>query len=109
MAKENGVLCVNTLRAGQQELAAVFAGATKCSMEERFLAGSWGALATGAPVLADAVVSFDCRIADMVEKGTHSVLFAEIQAIREGAPGERALIYFARDYHGVGVGVGEGQ
>lgn len=109
MAKENGVLCVNTLGAEQQELAAVFAGATRCSMEDRFLSGQWRALATGAPVLEDAVVSFDCRIADMVDKGTHTVLFAEIEAIRQGAAGGQALIYFARDYHGVGIGVGEGQ
>lgn len=108
MAKDNGILCVNVLAAGQQELAGVFAGATKCSMEDRFLTGDWGTLATGAPVLQDSVVSFDCRIADMVEKGTHTVLFAEIQAIRQGNPGGQALIYFARDYHGVGQMVGEG-
>ena len=109
MARENGILCVNALAAGQQELAAVFAGATKCSMEDRFLIGSWGTLETGAPVLDDAVVSFDCRIADQVEKGTHIVLFAQIEAIRQGNLSGQALIYFARDYHGEGVGVGEGQ
>src|SRR5689334_821645 len=98
--KANGVLCVNTLAAGHQELSSVFAGATKCSMEDRFLSGNWGTLATGAPVLQDAVVAFDCRIVDMVEKGTHTVLFAEIEAIHQGTRHGQALIYFARYYHG---------
>ena len=108
VAKANGILCVNTLAAGHEELAGVFAGATKCSMEDRFLVGDWGTLETGAPVLQDAVVSFDCRITDMVDKGTHTVLFAEIQAIRQGNKDGQALIYFGRGYHGVGQMVGEG-
>ena len=108
VAKSNGIICVNTLAAGQQELAGVFAGITKCAMEDRFLVGNWGELVTGAPVLQDAVVAFDCRIVDMVDKGTHTVMFAEIEAIRFGNPGGQALIYFARDYHGVGLMIGEG-
>ncbi|HYZ33438.1 MAG TPA: flavin reductase [Crenalkalicoccus sp.] len=100
--KANGVLCVNTLAAGQKDVSMVFAGLTKCTMEERFLAGIWTRLVTGAPVLEGAMVSFDCRIAEVVEKGTHSVLFAEVEAIRHGSPQEGGLIYFGRDYHPVG-------
>ena len=103
MVKANGVLCVNTLAAGHRELGDVFAGRGGLSPEERFAQASWTRLATGAPVLeAAAVVSFDCVIVDVVEKGTHSVLFAEVAAIRQGAPGA-ALIWYARDYHPVGV------
>ncbi|MCK8786370.1 flavin reductase [Roseomonas sp. NAR14] len=99
--KSNGVLCVNTLASGQRELSDIFAGATGCSMEDRFAAGVWGHLVTGAPVLQGAVVSFDCRITEVLEKGTHSVLFAEVEAIRGGSEHE-GLIYFGRDYHRVG-------
>ena len=101
--KANGVFCVNTLSAGQAEVSRVFAGATKCSMEERFHAGTWIELATGAPVLEDAMVAFDCRVSEMLEKGTHIVVFAEIEAIRQGSPQEGGLIYFGRDYHPVGL------
>ena len=59
-------------------------------------------LATGAPVLQGAVVSFDCRIADIIDKGTHSVIFAEVAGIRGGSHHEHGLIYFGRDYHPVG-------
>src|SRR3954466_10806557 len=40
----NRVLCVNTLRAGTDTLADVFAGRTRCTMAERFSTGSWGEL-----------------------------------------------------------------
>lgn len=101
LCKSNGVLCVNTLTAGQRALSDAFAGLGKLHIDARFALGAWSVLATGAPVLDDGVVSFDCRIVDVVEKGTHSVIFAEIEAIRYGADGA-ALIWFARDYHPVG-------
>jgi flavin reductase len=95
--KSNGVICVNTLAAGHEELSALFAGRTD-DMDERFAEGSWSVLQTGAPVLADAIASFDCRIGRVVEVGTHSVFFCEVEAIRLGTT-PRALIYFARTYH----------
>ncbi len=103
IVKANGVLCVNTLAAEQQELSDVFAGRTGCTPEERFGTAGWTRLATGAPVLEAAVVAFDCRVTDMLEKGTHSVLFAEVAAICQGDGVEGALIWFGRDYHPVGL------
>lgn len=103
--KANGVVCVNVVAAAQKHAAMVFAGLTKCTMEERFEAGTWITLKTGAPVLQGAVASFDCRVADIIEKGTHCVIFAEVEAIRQGSLHEHGLIYFARDYHPVGAHV----
>ncbi|MBC4014010.1 flavin reductase [Siccirubricoccus deserti] len=100
--KANGNVCVNVVAAGQQDAAMVFAGVTKCSMDERFDAGTWVTLATGAPVLQGAVVSFDCQVTEIVEKGTHLVVFAEVAGIRAGSVHDHGLIYFGRDYHRVG-------
>jgi flavin reductase len=58
-------------------------------------------LATGAPVLADAAASLDCRIARVAEVGTHSVLFCEVVEIVI-APQPEGLIYFNRLYHHIG-------
>jgi flavin reductase len=100
--RANGVLCVNTLAAGCRALSDAFAGRGGLDTDSRFALGRWNTLTTGAPVLQDAaVVAFDCRIADVLEKGTHSVLFAEIEAIRHGAGGG-ALIWYGRGYHPVG-------
>jgi flavin reductase len=100
--KANGTVCVNVVAAGQKEAAMVFAGVTKCSMEERFQAGTWATHVTGAPVLQDAVATFDCKVAEILEKGTHLVVFAEVQGIRHGSEQDHGLIYFGRDYHPVG-------
>ena len=105
--RENGTVCVNVVAAGQQDVAMVFAGVTKWTMAERFDAGTWATHATGAPVLQGAVVSFDCKVADIVDKGTHSVIFAEVAGIRTGSQHDHGLIYFGRDYHPVGHPAGK--
>ena len=96
--KANGVVCVNTLTAEQRELSAVFAGLTSHSVEQRFEAGIWSTLVTGAPVLQDAAVAFDCRIDKAVEVGTHDVFFCIVHAVQLGVAHE-GLIYYARGYH----------
>jgi len=93
-------LCVNVLSADQQELAATFA--RRAAMEERFRSGAWDRLVTGAPALRDAAVCFDGPITNIVEVGTHSVLFAEVKAVRLGDV-SHGLVYFDRDYHSVGL------
>jgi flavin reductase len=100
--KENGRLCVNVLSATQQRLSDLFAGFTGAGSAERFTGAVWLTLATGAPVLADAVAALDCEVEEVLEKGTHSVIFAGVRAIRLGAPGP-ALIWFSRDYHPIGT------
>ncbi len=94
--KANAVLCVNVLTARHEALSAAFSGPLEA--EERFAAARWTAASTGAPVLDDAGVAFDCRIAQVTEIGTHSVFFCEVEAIRTG-PVEEALIYLGRAYH----------
>jgi flavin reductase len=93
----NRALCVNTLRAGADNIADVFAGRTKCSMAERFQSGTWSELATGAPALTDAVVAFDCRVIEVKSVATHNVVFAGVVAVRLGPPGP-ALVYHERAY-----------
>ncbi|MCQ8242443.1 flavin reductase [Rhizosaccharibacter radicis] len=91
-----GALCVNVLAANQQEISVAFA--SRSEMEERFAGGRWTTLATGAPVLEEAVASFDSRITQVVEIGTHDVMFCVVEAIRMGEPRD-ALIYLHRTYH----------
>jgi flavin reductase len=93
---ENGVVCVNVLADGHQDLSVLFGG--KTDVEQRFAAARWSTLSTGAPVLDGAVVSLDCRIRQVVPVSTHDLLICDIAAIRQGdgAPG---LVYFARRYH----------
>lgn len=95
--RENRVFCVNTLGADAAELADVFAGRTGAAHEERFAAGEWTTLKTGAPVLLAAVVAFDCRTVEVKSVATHNVFFAAVEAIHTGASKE-ALVYHERAY-----------
>jgi flavin reductase len=97
---ENKVLCVNTLSTRHRDVSQIFS--TKVSMEERFATADWQRGVTGAPVLADAVVSFDCRIANSVDVGTHMVLFCSVVGLPDGGDDE-ALIYFRKAYHRLGT------
>ena len=92
---ENKVLCVNTLGADQAQLSNVFGG--KTPMQERFAQAQWSALATGAPVLEDALISFDCEVVSSQSVGSHDVLFCQVKAIRHN-PDLNALLYFKRRY-----------
>ncbi|MGE7371407.1 flavin reductase [Neorhizobium sp. NPDC001467] len=95
--EENQVLCVNTLSARHEALSRAFGGATP--QDDRFAAGDWTADDSGAPVLKDALVSFDCRIENAVASGTHHVLFCQVLGMRIGAAEDEALVYFKRGYH----------
>jgi flavin reductase (DIM6/NTAB) family NADH-FMN oxidoreductase RutF len=92
----NGVFCVNTLRADEEAIADLFAGRSG-SRDQRFAAGEWTTLATGSPVLASAVVAFDCRMSDVKAVGSHNVVFGVVEAVRLGPAGP-ALLYHERAY-----------
>lgn len=95
----NNVLCVNVLSKDHQDLSRLFGGKTPAA--ERFAAAAWSELATGSPVLDDALVSFDCRIVRRADGGTHDILMCEVEAVRRREGGQ-GLVYFDRDYHPAG-------
>jgi flavin reductase len=92
----NQALCVNTLQPDHEALSRLFGG--KVAMDERFAAAAWRVGVSGAPVLEDAAVSFDCRISSSADVGSHTVLFCEVLAV-ECHPIASGLIYFDRTYH----------
>jgi flavin reductase len=94
---QNGVFCVNTLGAGEEKLANLFAGRSGVHLAERFAVGEWLTLKTGAPVLATAVVAFDCRTVEIKAVASHNVVFGAVEAVRLGPSGP-ALVYHDRAY-----------
>jgi flavin reductase (DIM6/NTAB) family NADH-FMN oxidoreductase RutF len=95
--KANRVLCVSSLGADQVELSQLFAGVGRVPMSERFVGPNWGLLTTGAPYSTTSRVALDCRVSDVREIGTHSVIFAEVLATAHADGGE-PLIYHSRNY-----------
>jgi flavin reductase (DIM6/NTAB) family NADH-FMN oxidoreductase RutF len=69
-------------------------------LHERFAQGEWLTLKTGAPVLASAVVAFDCRTIEIKAMASHNVVFGAVEAVRLGPSGP-ALVYHERAYKGL--------
>jgi flavin reductase len=89
------VFCVNVLRSDDWELSTTFSGAQ--SGEARFKSGNWTRLATGAPVLIDALVSFDCRVVKKMVHGTHTIFLGQVEQMLFGQKG-RPLLYSEGQY-----------
>jgi flavin reductase len=96
---ENKILTVNILGAQHEQISNAFA--SKLNSEERFKHASWTTLETGAPVLADALVSFDCEIEQIQDVGTHNIFICCVVAIKQSQQDE-SWVYFNRAYHHVG-------
>lgn len=96
----NKVLSVNVLSTQHEQISNAFAS-SKFSSEARFKLGEWKTLETGAPILEDALVSFDCQIDQIQTVGTHSILMCRVVAIQQSQQ-EESLVYFNRAYHQVG-------
>ncbi|WP_044562896.1 flavin reductase [Azospirillum sp. B4] len=101
MLKVNGVLCVNVLAGRHEALSGRFA-TRGTAMGDRFAAGEWTRLDTGAPVLADAAVALDCTVSSISEIGTHGVFFCAVRRVVLADAAE-GLIYFDRAYHHLGA------
>ena len=95
--KANGVLCVSSLGVDQVGLSQIFAAVGRVPMNERFAGSNWAVLITGSPYCKTSRVALDCRVADIREVGTHSVIFAEVLSTAH-ASGDEPLIYHSRNY-----------
>jgi flavin reductase (DIM6/NTAB) family NADH-FMN oxidoreductase RutF/DNA-binding transcriptional LysR family regulator len=93
----NGVFCVNVLKDSQAGLSDTFAGRRPTSTGDKFEAGTWTTLSTGAPVLLDALVAFDCKVGSATLYGSHYILVGELEEAVVADTGP-ALVYANRAY-----------
>ena len=91
------LMCVNVLAHAHQHLAARFAGQKGVFGEDRFGAGRWTTLVTGAPVLADALASFDCVVTERVQASTHTIFIGRVVGVCT-RPKARPLVYASGTY-----------
>ena len=89
------VFCVNVLRVEDWELSTTFSGGQ--SGEARFKSRNWTRLATGAPVLVDSLVSFDCRVVKKLAHGSHTIFLGQVEQILIGQKG-KPLLYSDGQY-----------
>ena len=99
------VFCVNVLRAEDWELSTSFSGAH--SGEGRFNSRDWTRLATGTPVLIDALVSFDCRVVKKLAHGTHTIFLGLVEQVAFGKKGKPLLYSEGQDAKLASLTLGE--
>jgi len=94
---DSGIFALNYLSSHHQALSHAFSGLEKLSTDERFAKGNWDTLVTGAPALADAIATYDCRIVKLIPHATHTIMIGEVAALRMGG-NHPALVYLDRSY-----------
>ncbi len=90
---------VNVLRAGQQVVAERFAGRGGLKGAARFGDEPWITLATGVPLLADALAVIDCGLEETIDRHSHAIVIGRVEAAQV-APDSEALVYWRGHYSG---------
>ena len=95
--REAGAFSVNLLAARHEALAHRFSGRGGVHGPRRFDDARWITLATGAPILADALVAFDCLIEEVIERHSHAIVLGAVVSLIEGSD-EPALAHRRGEY-----------
>ena len=88
LIRDAGSFGVNILAREHEDIAVRFAGMDDSERGDRFGLGTWTRIATGAPILRDALAGFDCTISEKVDAGSHSIFIGRIVGIhyQQGEP-----------------------
>ncbi|MGO9417938.1 flavin reductase family protein [Roseiarcus sp.] len=95
--REAGAFSANLLAARHEGLAQRFSGRGGLHGSRRFDGGEWATLATGAPVLADAIAAFDCLVEEIIERHSHAIVLGAVVSLQEGAD-EPALAHWRGEF-----------
>jgi flavin reductase len=77
---ESGSFAVNFLAEEQHNIARLFSK-SKLHPDERFAEGTWVSMVTGAPVLDGAAASFDCKVVQCLDEGSHKIYIGRVLAV----------------------------
>lgn len=79
---QSSCFAINFLTEAQHPIARLFSQ-PKLAADRRFAEGTWITLVTGAPVLEDAPVSFDCEVQQRLRAGTHTLYIGRVVAVND--------------------------
>jgi flavin reductase (DIM6/NTAB) family NADH-FMN oxidoreductase RutF len=92
---------VNVLSTSHRNVAERFAGRDGAKGAERYRDANWVSLATGATLLADALVAFDCELEELIERHSHAIVIGRVRGIRLHG-GSSSLVYWRGSYEHLG-------
>ena len=90
----------SALGADHQHVAERFSGKCGAAGPARYEGADWVRVVDGVPLLAEAPLAFACEVAEMIDRGTHSILLGRVLRIRT-EEGRGALLYWNGQYHAV--------
>jgi flavin reductase (DIM6/NTAB) family NADH-FMN oxidoreductase RutF len=93
----DGVFGWQALGANHQPVAERFSGKGGLQGPARYTGAEWVTMASGVRLLADAPLAFDCKVDDMIDRGTHSILIGRVMQITTQAD-SGALLYWDGQY-----------
>lgn len=92
-----GHFAINYLSSGQSALADIFGGKSELTGADRFTTMTWETLATGAPVLLDAVGVIDCQVVETIERDNVVLIIGRVVATHNN-PQAVPLVHFRGGY-----------
>lgn len=98
----SGHFAVNVLPADAGHVAEAFGGKTGLSGPDRFAAGDWTTLVTGAPVFGQALGAFDCVVDQVVERGDVSIVIGPVVGAVSRADGGPLVFFRGKTIAGLG-------
>lgn len=97
LLQKHGVFGINVLGLEHREISERFSGKDGLSGAARFAGAEWIQLASGVPLLAGALVAFDCEVDHVVERHSHAIVIGRVLDLRVSS-GSPALVYWQRQY-----------
>jgi flavin reductase (DIM6/NTAB) family NADH-FMN oxidoreductase RutF len=100
---KSGVFAVSILAQHMAVVSDRFAGRIPVATPaERFDGVPTQTAVTGAPILSESIAWLDCRIDTIHDGNTHWIVIGGVQATGTRAEAGAPLLYYARNYHGLG-------
>jgi flavin reductase (DIM6/NTAB) family NADH-FMN oxidoreductase RutF len=97
----SGSFGVNVLSTRHRDIAERFAGRDGSKGAERYRDANWVSAATGAALLADALVAFDCELEELIERHSHAIVIGRVRGVRLHG-GASSLVYWRGAYEQLG-------
>ncbi len=97
LIKESGYFAINVLDEDTQNYGAVF-GFRSGRKTDKFQSISYFDAPGGSPVLDDALAYFECKVADILHAGDHSLFIGEVAAAKLLKEDKEPLIFHWDDY-----------
>src|SRR3546814_2699637 len=87
--REAGHFAISYLPEGAEAVVDLFSGKAGVKGADRFEAGKWGTLQTGAPVYLGAVGAIDCTVEEIVERHDTALVLGRAVAFTDATDADR--------------------